>query len=534
MTRSHSPLDRSSSESTSIDVPGLVARALAGKLRVPRFQRPFVWDAADVRRLFDSIYRGFPVGTLLLWKHPAPAELVSFGPVQFNALEDREALAVVDGQQRLTSLVASLAPGYAGRDERFEIYFDLAKRRFVGPARGMAPPNAIPVRETLDSRTLLGWLRENGDDLDSAHLEVADELAGAIRDYKFPAYIVEEGNEGLLREVFDRVNSAGKSMTRAQVFHALFANDSEPGSPATVVSELQRSGFGAIPENRVVQSLLALRGGNVSRDLHVEFDDNEDPADWYERTERALAKTIEFLRGEGVDHQLMLPTSFPLPVLAAFFHLHPEPAYVITTIMKRWLWRGFAGGFGTEEGQTPTLRRAIQSVNPKKGRPEAAPDEYGAAVALLDSVRDEAPNYKAPMPFRTDNASARLALIALASLDPIGPDGLKIDLSPLLEEHGAEAIGAFVARPRTELGNRGFWLSEWGNLSGYESADLLASHAVSAVAAEALRSGDLDEFVVLRTTHVTELVTNYLTNKVAPGSAVRRPIADLLVPDSEV
>jgi hypothetical protein len=60
--------------------------------------------------------------------------------------------------------------------------------------------------------------------------------------------------------VFDRMNSAGKRITRAQVFHALFANEAEPGSPAAVVAGLKRFAFGALDENRIVQSLLAGAG----------------------------------------------------------------------------------------------------------------------------------------------------------------------------------------------------------------------------------------------------------------------------------
>ena len=56
------PLEKSGSSSFSI--PEIVAAAEIGRIRVPTFQRQFVWNAGDVRDLFDSLYRGFPVGTL--------------------------------------------------------------------------------------------------------------------------------------------------------------------------------------------------------------------------------------------------------------------------------------------------------------------------------------------------------------------------------------------------------------------------------------------------------------------------------------
>jgi hypothetical protein len=533
MTLATSPLDRSMSSSTTYDIPRLLHLAATGGLRVPRFQRSFVWDASDVRRLFDSVYRGFPIGTLLMWRQGAEAERVTFGGVEFDAPANRDALMVVDGQQRITALVASLTPGPRQVDERFEVFFDMAKRRFVGLNRGMAPPRSIPVRETLESRNLLAWLREHGDELEEGDLELADELGGALRDYRVPAYIVEGNDERLLREVFDRVNSAGKPITRAQVFHALFANEAEPGSPATVVQELERTGFGEIPENRVVQSLLAMRGGDVQRDIHDEFSDDEDPADWYEQTERALDHSIQFLQSEGVVHQLLLPSSFPLPVLAAFFHLHPEPEPAVEKLLSRWLWRGWIYGFGREGGQTPSLRRAVRSINPRKRLPHLAPDEFTAVRSLLDHVRDEELSSLGLTTFRTDNAKARLVLITLASLNPLDPTGEPIDVPGALRDYGVDAIGDLVPRQRSNVGARGFWLPHWPPLSGNESEAVLLSHAIPQGVAARLKSGDLAAFMAERSRYVEQLTLDKINGKLAAGMRPQPPLSSLLVPDPE-
>lgn len=115
------PLNRTGSDNVSI--PELVARARAGKIRIPLFQRAFEWNAADVRKLFDSIYRGFPIGTVILWRQPGPAGTVSLGPIEIEVGEAHDALMVVDGQQRITSLFGALSPVHGGVDERFEVYF---------------------------------------------------------------------------------------------------------------------------------------------------------------------------------------------------------------------------------------------------------------------------------------------------------------------------------------------------------------------------------------------------------------------------
>ena len=288
--------------SAVFSIPEIVSLARGGTIRIPHFQRPFVWDASDVRELFDSIYRGFPIGTAILWRKDAPSENVNFGPISFHADATDDALWVVDGQQRIISLFGSLSPGFQDIDPRFEVYFDLSSEKFINPRRGVVPPRAIPVREALETRRVAAWTRVHSEDLEVDDYDVADRLVGVLRDYRISTYVVGENDEKILREVFDRVNSAGAPLTQAQVFQALFASDTEPGSPAVVVKELSRLGFGTLEENRIVQSLLALRGGNFQRDLHEEFSEGDDPSSWYDLTEQALTKAINFIRSEGVPH----------------------------------------------------------------------------------------------------------------------------------------------------------------------------------------------------------------------------------------
>ena len=86
----------------------LVEWALTGRIRIPHFQRPFRWEKDDIRQLFDSIFRGYPIGALLMWRRPASAGPLEIGPLVIDATETPDALWVIDGQQRITSLVGAL------------------------------------------------------------------------------------------------------------------------------------------------------------------------------------------------------------------------------------------------------------------------------------------------------------------------------------------------------------------------------------------------------------------------------------------
>lgn len=108
-----SPRFRRRPSSTTIPVDDLVAGTLEGLYRIPEFQRPPRWGAREVLDLFDSVWRGFPIGTLLLWKRRAPEdhEPLLFGNVTLPARED--ALFVVDGLRshwRTVPLLRDLGP----------------------------------------------------------------------------------------------------------------------------------------------------------------------------------------------------------------------------------------------------------------------------------------------------------------------------------------------------------------------------------------------------------------------------------------
>ena len=86
------------------DLGGLLHYIDIGDIGLPDIQRPFVWSNTKVRDLFDSMYRGFPVGYLLFWENADVKGTRQIG----TDTKQRQAPSrlIVDGQQRLTSLYA--------------------------------------------------------------------------------------------------------------------------------------------------------------------------------------------------------------------------------------------------------------------------------------------------------------------------------------------------------------------------------------------------------------------------------------------
>ncbi|MEM2096537.1 MAG: DUF262 domain-containing protein [Methanothrix sp.] len=86
------------------DLSGLLHYIDIGDIGLPDIQRPFVWSNTKVRDLFDSMYRGFPVGYLLFWEN------ITVNGSRQIGVDDKQhpvpSRLIVDGQQRLTSLYA--------------------------------------------------------------------------------------------------------------------------------------------------------------------------------------------------------------------------------------------------------------------------------------------------------------------------------------------------------------------------------------------------------------------------------------------
>jgi hypothetical protein len=111
----------------NIPIGTLVDMYKRGELRLPEIQRHYVWRATRVRDLLDSLYRGYPSGSILMWETDEPVPTRDFAIAQeTNAFAGRKLL--LDGQQRLTSLTAVLSGTQVqvrGRKRPIDILFNL-------------------------------------------------------------------------------------------------------------------------------------------------------------------------------------------------------------------------------------------------------------------------------------------------------------------------------------------------------------------------------------------------------------------------
>ncbi len=518
----------------------LVALVREGRVRVPHFQRGLRWNTADAAALIDSVLRGYPIGSLLLWKRRGSAETVSLGKVRIDAPEMDEALYVVDGQQRVTSFVNAFHPE-AGMDGPFALVFDLKERPFRVRARRSYEHDSIPLPVVFDLNLLLRWTRDNPQYLDL--IDEINEATTRLREFHVPAYEVRSDDGTALRHIYDRMNNAGKRLSRAEAFWGLFAPEEKLADSRTSLTTLQEHvltslEWGRIDDDTILRVFLARRGPDVTRDIHLEFNSDRRPAiDFPDESLEtahlgaldALERTVAFLRDEaGVPHFTFLAYRYLLVVLARFFALFPEPDPRNIELLRRWYWRAALAGPGVARGSaTGAMRQLAACV--RRG------DESGSVQQLLDAVSGKPDFRPDPHVFRANHAATHIMLCALWDLDPISPDAGEVftekDLSVQIETGSSPNPVCPELYPRTEIpqayrqaiGNRvimpGIPLKEMrvrilsSNGVTEEEKGLLASHLLDAELLNAVP----EDVVVRRTEDFDKSLTAFLRRMTGEG-----------------
>ena len=219
------------------DLGSLIKFIELGEIGLPDIQRPFVWKNAKVRDLFDSMYKGFPVGYLLLWQNAASPDA---RPIGTDTKQKASRLLVVDGQQRLTSLYAVIKGINVIREnynsEAIEIAFSPLQNKFeVADAAIRRDSAYIPNISGIWNSNLFEFVAKYLKTLSAVRdREVTDEERQQIQSsisrlfsllsYPFTALeLASTVDEEQVSRIFVLINSAGKSLNQADFILTLMS-----------------------------------------------------------------------------------------------------------------------------------------------------------------------------------------------------------------------------------------------------------------------------------------------------------------------
>lgn len=361
-----------------------------GNIILPRFQRPFVWDKERRRSLFDSVRKGIPIGSLMIWetssqKSESEIQIVSkveLGPFRLPKLTESGARRyLLDGEQRLMTLYfalhnpemvaeSTLENEGSEKPDAFEVFFDLDEKNFVMRDELVEGPTTrhFPLRDIFVPRGILKFQRkleaelenegaQTGNKIDEKKLndlfERSDSVAEAILRYKIPVTVLSTNDLELVTETFKRVNSQGVSMSEAHMMNAVaWRKDFDLLEELDELREsIEKYPHWQRRENLDNDMLLRVAKRLLNRGAYEEDASGIAPqlrdGKVLQRVSESMKRCATFLGDRGLRNPSHVPNVIMLIILGRVFDEVPRPTSDALHRLEDWLWyTSYAEAFG--------------------------------------------------------------------------------------------------------------------------------------------------------------------------------------------
>ena len=268
-------------------VDDLVRGVRIGRIGLPDLQRPFVWTDNKVRDLFDSMIKGYPIGYVMIWESPADYETKKNVIGKNEKIHDEPKELVIDGQQRLTALVAAMY-GVVVKDKNFadkeiKISFNPLTREFAvwTPAYeqdtewisrisdvflAKEQNSIISLRRKFIKEANEGRAKKNlGELTEDEETTIEDSINALLNlsDFSLPTLEIQyNADEEAVADIFVRVNSGGQKLTENNFIQTLISvYENETSDRINEFSEKSRTPA----DNTSYNTLLAIEPSHLIR-----------------------------------------------------------------------------------------------------------------------------------------------------------------------------------------------------------------------------------------------------------------------------
>jgi hypothetical protein len=418
-------------QAQSMRIVDLIRGVEANKYYLPAIQREFVWPPDRIEQLFESLMRGYPIGTLLLWEVRQPAihefqfyELMRDFDVRrpHNVKVDLskrdECLGILDGQQRVTALYLGLRGSHTTKLPRLwwdnpkafpnkRLYINLLYQRpadeveqryqirFLTQEQATASDQSFwfPVGQILEFETMSAlrqWRRTTPYHDDPTFLDTSDELWVTVHSAANITYFLETGQDlDEVLEIFVRLNRGGVPLSYSDLLLSLATATWKTHDAREEVYRLveilnTECGSFDFSKDFVLKTSLVFSGGDVrfkARNIRK----REGLEHIWEPVAECLRVTARLLNDFGFDWQTLTATNAAIPIAYYLYRrqLGDEyrtlPEYASDREQVRvWLLQSLLGRvFGGQSDQLLTdLRRILQEVEIEAGFPADALNQY--------------------------------------------------------------------------------------------------------------------------------------------------------------
>ena len=332
----------------------LIERVCSGDIRIPAFQRDYVWDYDQVAFLIDSIYKGFPIGTIFLWKTDNRLKFEkNLG--QFALPEPRRDYPinyVLDGQQRITSMFTVFQNDLPKTEPTLvEIYFDLEADESNQDSCFLALESSevqrgrhFPIRTLFDPVEYRK--HTNSNDLSERKITRIDELQTRFKEYIISNEVFESDDRNAVAIVFERINRAGTELNKFDLLSAWSWSEefNLKEKFELLDEELESYGYSNLSHDKDLQLKIcsAVVSGETTPSAILYLSGNE-VRERFDEVVNGIKGAIDFLRKELLVFSFdILPYPALLVPLATFFATSKPSGEKYTDRQRKklvqWFW----------------------------------------------------------------------------------------------------------------------------------------------------------------------------------------------------
>jgi len=346
---------------------------------IPKFQRYFIWEYKDIKILWDSIYRNYPIGSFIVWESDKElpdnreiADNILFVPTESNTYK-----YILDGQQRITSLIVSIlgakkTPHNRKRPKDYTIWFslkqaqketqenDLEKKKDIELFFTSQEKNKFPEEEQKYFIKVSDLIEFNSKIYDKFFELGEKDIAHLYQDIyqrlktSYKLSIIQLKNIPIeeVCELFTRVNVQGKKLSTIDLITANTFRDNfylrdyldklygEGG-------DLDRLNYSDIDETLFIR-LISIINNKSCKESDLFKLTSRDFKDHWERSSDALKEAIKFLQRMNITSPSILPYSPMLVSLSYFLYLLRGKTLEDNTekMIQKWFWiKSFNGDY---------------------------------------------------------------------------------------------------------------------------------------------------------------------------------------------
>lgn len=330
-----------------IDMDTIKFQIEQGELKVPQFQRDFVWSIDASAKLMDSIVKGYPIGAFTFWK--TKDRLRAVKNIGGLTLPDSPANDfvnyVLDGQQRITSIYACLKGVTIGNNDYSRMYINLIANEddtiVINELGELKDDEYISLKDLLagDMAKIFALYGTKPD-----IIQKISDYKERLNKYSFSVIELQEAPLDIATEIFTRINTSGKPLS---VFEIMCAKTYDEELKFDLfekrknqLEKWENVNYDTVPHQTVLQVIsLCIQKTCRRRDI-LNLDKKAFINSWSE-IDKAFDDAIDYMKSfYGIPVSKLLPyDALLVPVVYYFFFNKKKPEGKNALRLQDYFWR---------------------------------------------------------------------------------------------------------------------------------------------------------------------------------------------------